>query len=56
MKMGLDEYAARFPGRHRPVPGVYAGEWVAWNDKRTEVLAHGQRNGRGARYSAFTRL
>ena len=56
MKMGLDEYAARFPGRHRPVPGVYAGEWVAWNDKRTEVLAHGREMAVVRDTDAFTRL
>jgi len=25
----------------KPAPVEYAGQWVAWNKKRTEVVAHG---------------
>jgi hypothetical protein len=39
--MTLDEFAARFPGRGRPVPAAYAGQWIAWNGDRSEILAHG---------------
>ena len=41
MQMTLDEYTARFPDRGRPVPAQYAGQWVAWNENCTEILAHG---------------
>ncbi len=41
MHMKLHEYATRFPGRSQPVPAEYAGEWIAWNEDRTEILAHG---------------
>jgi hypothetical protein len=27
--------------RPRPAPPDYAGEWVAWNKGRTEIVAHG---------------
>ena len=42
MQMTLDEFAARFPNRRRPVPAEYAGQWSAWNDDGAEVLAHGE--------------
>lgn len=29
------------PRRRKPAPLEYAGEWVAWNDDRSEILAHG---------------
>ena len=41
MQMTLDEFAARFPERARPVPVEYAGKWVAWNDDQSEIVAHG---------------
>lgn len=40
--MTLQEYVARFPDRGPPVPAEYAGQWVAWNDGCTEILAHGK--------------
>jgi len=42
MQMTLDEYVRRFPDRLPPIPAEYAGQWVAWNEHRTEILAHGQ--------------
>jgi len=41
MQMKLDEFTARFPDRGRPVPAELAGQWIAWNDDRSQVLAHG---------------
>jgi len=41
MQMKLDEYDLRFPNRVEPVPVEYAGQWVAWNEDRTEILFHG---------------
>jgi len=41
MQMTLDEFAARFPDRGRPIPAEYAGEWIAWNDEESEIVAHG---------------
>jgi|GEM_PF-1510345 hypothetical protein len=26
-----------------PAPIEYAGQWVAWNNERTEIVAHGKR-------------
>lgn len=41
MRMTLDEFAARFPDRARPIPVEYAAEWIAWNDDQSEIVAHG---------------
>ena len=41
MQMTLAEYAARFPDRPPPVPLEYAGQWIAWNEDCTEIVAHG---------------
>ena len=41
MQMTLDEYATRFPDRPPPVPLEYAGQWIAWNEECTEILACG---------------
>lgn len=30
---------ARWP---KPAPVEYAGQWVAWNHARTEIVAHGR--------------
>jgi hypothetical protein len=29
------------PRRPIPAPVQYAGQWVAWNPERTQVIAHG---------------
>jgi hypothetical protein len=39
--MTLAEYAARFPERSAPVPSQYAGQWVAWNEDCTAIVAAG---------------
>ena len=41
MQMTLDEYNTRFPDRPPPVPLEYAGQWLAWNEDCTKILAHG---------------
>jgi hypothetical protein len=30
------------PTRPKPAPIEYAGKWVAWNENRTEIIAHGE--------------
>jgi len=29
------------PRRRKPAPVEFAGQWVAWSDDRTTILAHG---------------
>lgn len=41
MRMTLDEFRERFPEHPEPAPLEYAGQWVAWNDDRTQIVAHG---------------
>ncbi|MGD0653298.1 MAG: hypothetical protein ABSA16_03040 [Thermoguttaceae bacterium] len=41
MQMKLDEYITRFPERGEPVPMEFAGQWLAWNENRSEILSHG---------------
>jgi hypothetical protein len=41
MQLKPEEYKARFPGRGQPVPAEYAGEWIAWNEDGTKIVAHG---------------
>jgi len=41
MRMTLEEYKKRFPGRPDPPPPEYAGQWVAWNREQSRILAHG---------------
>jgi len=41
MQIRLDEFTARFPDRGRAVPIELVGQWLAWNQDRTEILAHG---------------
>jgi hypothetical protein len=30
------------PGQPLPAPVEFAGQWVAWDKARTEIVAHGQ--------------
>lgn len=41
MQMTIREFSSRFPNRVPPIPAEYAGQWVAWNEDRSEILAHG---------------
>ena len=41
MRITLEEYKARFPGRRAPIPPEYQGQWLAWSEDHTEILAHG---------------
>ena len=41
MRMTLEEVRNRFPDRPQPAPMAFAGQWVAWNKDRTEIVAHG---------------
>lgn len=42
MQMTLKQFAARFPDRAPPVPLEFAGEWIAWNQECTKIVAHGR--------------
>jgi hypothetical protein len=41
MQMTLEEAKRRFPHGPLPAPSEYAGQWVAWNKDRTNIVAHG---------------
>ena len=36
-----DDPRLQEPERPKAAPVQYAGQWVAWNEDRTEVIAHG---------------
>ena len=42
MRMTIEEYGRRFPDRPEPVPAEYLGHWIAWNEDRTKIIAHGK--------------
>ncbi len=42
MRMTLSEYRSRFPQRPEPAPLKFAGQWVAWDAKRSQIVAHGR--------------
>ena len=39
--MTLAEVKKRFPDRPDPAPLDLAGQWIAWNEDRSEIVAHG---------------
>jgi hypothetical protein len=39
--MTLHEYINKYPHRPPPIPGKYAGQWIAWDAERHQILAHG---------------
>lgn len=41
MRMTLEEVKKRFPDRPKPAPLEFAGQWVAWRQDRSEIVAHG---------------
>jgi hypothetical protein len=41
MGMSLEEFVRRFPSRPKPIPAEYAGQWIAWDTGRTQIVAHG---------------
>ena len=43
MRMTLDKVKKRFPDRPEPAPLELAGQWVAWNKDRSEIVAHGSK-------------
>jgi hypothetical protein len=43
MQMTLAEAKKRFSDRPGPAPLEFAGEWVAWNQDRSRIVAHGAR-------------
>ena len=42
MPMTVDEFRVRFPDRGGLIPAEYAGQWIAWNDDRSEIVANGE--------------
>jgi hypothetical protein len=43
MRMTIDEIKRRFPDRPGAAPSALAGQWVAWNEDRSTIVAHGTR-------------
>jgi hypothetical protein len=43
MRLTRDEARKRFPDRREPAPAEFAGQWVAWNERRDAIIAHGTR-------------
>ncbi len=41
MAMTFEEFANKYPDRPKPIPAEYAGQWIAWDAKRIEIVAHG---------------
>lgn len=41
MIVGLNDPRLADPFRRKPAPVEFAGQWVAWSDDRTVILAHG---------------
>lgn len=41
MQMTLEEVKKRFPDRPEPAPLEFSGQWVAWSQDRSEIVAHG---------------
>lgn len=42
MTMTLQEYTSKYPGRPKPIPATYAGQWIAWDAGHREIVAHGR--------------
>jgi len=42
MRLTLDQARDRFADRPRPAPREHVGEWVAWCQDRTRIVAHGK--------------
>ena len=45
MRISLADAKKRFGDRPRPVPLEFAGQWVAWNEDRTQIIAHSREFG-----------
>jgi hypothetical protein len=43
MRMTLKECKKRFPNHPQPAPVEYAGQWVAWDKTRANIVAHGKK-------------
>ncbi len=41
MAMTIEEFADKYPGRPKPIPSEYAGQWIAWDANHHEIVAHG---------------
>ena len=41
MAMTAREFTEKYPDRTQPVPAEYAGQWIAWDEKRKRIVAHG---------------
>jgi len=46
MQMTLEEARKRFPNGPEPIALQYAGQWIAWNNDRTSIIAHGANFGK----------
>jgi hypothetical protein len=41
MAMSLSDFANKYPARAAPISVDYAGQWIAWDADRREIVAHG---------------
>jgi hypothetical protein len=46
MRLTFEEAERRFPAGPQPTPLQYAGQWVAWNKDRIQIVAHGTNFGK----------
>jgi hypothetical protein len=42
MTLSLKDFELRHPGRAKPVPHEYSGQWIAWSADRNRIVAHGE--------------
>ena len=42
MRMTIEQYKQRFPDRPDPIPQMYLGQWIAWDESRQKIIAHGE--------------
>ena len=41
MAMTFEEFAGKHLDRPKPIPAEYAGQWIAWDASRREIVTHG---------------
>lgn len=41
MYLNANDPRLKDPRRPKPAPAQYAGQWIAWNEDRTAIIAHG---------------
>ena len=41
MAITIEEFERKYPDRAKPIPVEFAGQWIAWNANRSQIVAHG---------------